>query len=97
MKRQCCGTFEGNCYEKPIGYISYAAVRHADEFGLDLSWYPNIHGDRFHEVRLWLPEVSIYYMCARLVGNIDEKPHIFVKSGWFDDLYSRPFSTFRTR
>jgi len=24
----------------------------------------------------------------------DEKPHIFVKSGWLEDLYRRPFSTF---
>lgn len=85
-------TFEGNSYERPIGYISHAAVRHADEHGLDLSWYPNIHGDRFHEVRLWLPKSQI----ITCVGcrQYDEKPHIFVKSVWFEDLYRRPFSTF---
>ena len=84
--------FEGNSSEKPIGYISYAAVRYADDYGLDLSWYPNIHGDRFHEVRLWLPksQIIICVGCQRY----DEKPHIFVKNGWLDDLHSRPFSTF---
>lgn len=83
--------FEGNSYEKSIGNISYAAVRYADEYGLDLSWYPNIH-DRFHEVRIRLPK-SQFITC---VGSYDydEKPHIFVKSGWLEDLHSRPFSTF---
>ena len=84
--------FNGNSFEDPVGYISYAAVRHADEYGLDLSWYPNVHGDRFHEVRLWLPQ-SQFITCVGC-EQYDEKPHVFVKSGWFDDLYSRPFSTF---
>lgn len=83
--------FEGNPSEGPVGYISYAAVRHADEYGLDLSWYPNTH-DRFHEVRIRLPK-SQFIACVGC-WQYDEKPHIFVKSGWLDDLHSRPFSTF---
>jgi len=86
------GTFEGNSSDEPTGYISYVAVRHADEYGLDLSWYPNALGDRFHEVRLWLPK-SQFITCVGC-EQYDEKPHIFVKSGWFNDLYRRPFSTF---
>lgn len=83
--------FEGNSSEESVGYISYAAARRADEYGLDLSWYPNTY-DRFHEVRIRLPK-SQFITC---VGSwqYDEKPHIFVKSGWLDDLYRRPFSTF---
>lgn len=84
-------TFEGNSSEEPIGYISYATVRRVDEYGLDLSWYPNIH-DRFHEVRIWLPK-SKFITCVGC-WQYDEKPHIFVKSGWLDDQHSRPFSTF---
>lgn len=83
--------FNGNSFEDPVGYISYAAARHADEYGLDLSWYPNIH-DRFHEVRIRLPK-SQFITCVGC-WQYDEKPHIFVKNGWLDDLHSRPFSTF---
>jgi hypothetical protein len=45
--------FNSGKYEN-VGYISYAAIRHVDHFGLDLSWYPNTH-DRFHEVSVRLP------------------------------------------
>lgn len=82
--------FNGAKDEK-VGYISYAVVRHVDEFGLDLSWYPNTY-DRFHEVRVRLPREQ-FIACVDC-WQYDEKPHLFVKHGWLTNLYLRPFSAF---
>ena len=82
--------FNGGKYEN-IGYISYAAIRHVDEFGLALSWYPNIH-DRFHEVRVRLPRDQ-FITCVDC-WQYDEKPHVFVRRGWLTNLHLRPFSAF---
>jgi hypothetical protein len=75
----------------PVGYISYAAVRHIDEFGLEISWYPNIF-DRFHEVTVTLPRDQ-FIVCVGCY-EYDEKPHIFVKTGWLSNLHLRPYSVF---
>lgn len=82
--------FNGGTYDN-VGYISYAAIRHVDEFGLDLSWYPNVF-DRFHEVRVRLPR-NQFISCVDC-WQYDEKPHIFVKHGWLTNLHLRPFSAF---
>lgn len=77
--------------QKIVGYISYAAIRRIDEYALELSWYPNIH-DRFHEVRITLPRSE--FICCVDVYDYDEKPHIFVKNAWLNDLHLRPYSAF---
>lgn len=75
----------------PIGYISYAAVRKINEYSLHLSWYPNVFS-RFHEVAISLPR-NQFVTC---VGSwqYDEKPHIFVKSGWLEQLHLRSYTVF---
>jgi len=82
--------FEGGTYEN-VGYISYAAARSVSVSALELSWYPNIH-TRFHEVRISLPREQ-FVTCVGC-DNYDEKPHIFIKSGWLDNLYLRSYSVF---
>ena len=82
--------FDGGTYRN-IGYISYAAVRHVDEFGLDLSWYANVF-EGFHEVRVRLPRDQ-FITCVDC-WQYDEKPHIFVRHGWLTNLHLRPFSAF---
>jgi hypothetical protein len=82
--------FNGAEYEN-IGRISYGAIRHVDEYGLDLSWYPNIF-DRFHEVRVRLPRDQ-FITCVDC-WEYDEKPHVFVRRGWLTNLHLRPFSAF---
>ncbi len=77
--------------QKIVGYISCAAIRRIDEHALELSWYPNIH-DRFHEVRITLPRSE--FICCVDVYDYDEKPHIFVKNAWLNDLHLRPYSAF---
>lgn len=74
-----------------VGYISYAAIRHVDQVGLDLSWYPNVL-DRFHEVRIRLPRDQ-FITCVDC-WQYDEKPHVFVRHGWLSNLHLRQFSTF---
>lgn len=76
---------------EPVGFISYIAVRSANEHGLELSWYPNT-ADRFHEIRCFLPRSKI----VRCVGcwEYDEKPHLFVESDWYEDIYQRTNSVF---
>jgi hypothetical protein len=82
--------FNGDDYTN-VGYISYAAIRRIDEFALELSWYPNIH-DRFHEVTVTLPRDQ-FIVCVDC-WQYDEKPHVFVKSGWLSNLHLRPYSAF---
>jgi hypothetical protein len=81
----------GSEYEPPIGYISYAAVRKINVESLEMSWYPNIY-DRFHEVVIILPKAD-FVAC---VGSWrwSEKPHIFVKSQWLNNLHLRRYSAF---
>jgi hypothetical protein len=75
----------------PIGHISFAAVRKVNEHSLDLSWYPNVF-TRFHEMAVSLPK-SQFVTC---VGSwrYDEKPHIFVKSGWLEQLHLKSYTVF---
>lgn len=73
------------------GFITFAAARTASPDGIELSWYPNTH-DRFHEVRIFLPS-SAFILCVGC-WQYDEKPRIFVKSEWFEDIHLRVNSVF---
>jgi hypothetical protein len=88
-EKSLLSVFSGGDYE-PIGYISYAAVRRINDTSLEVSWYPVL--DRFHEVVITLPQTE-FVTC---VGSWrwDEKPHIFVKSTWLENLYLRRHSVF---
>lgn len=81
----------GGSYEDPIGYISYAAVRVIHDTNMEISWYPNIY-DRFHEVTVALKKAD-FITC---VGSWrwDEKPHIFVKDSWLNNLHLGRYSVF---
>lgn len=74
-----------------IGYISYVCARSVSNESLELSWYPNIY-DRHHEVRVTLPR-SQFVTCTEL-WQYDEKPRIFVRSEWLEDLHLRAYSVF---
>lgn len=82
--------FEGGEYS-PIGYVTYAAVNAVVENHADLSWYANIF-DRFHEIIVTLPREK-FVAC---VGSwwCDEKPRIFVRREWIDELHLRNYSVF---
>jgi hypothetical protein len=81
----------GGAYDHPPGYISHAVVREMGDTALQLSWYPNIY-DRFHEVRVALPKSEIL-TCVES-WRWSERPHIFVKSTWLNDLHLRSYSVF---
>ena len=78
-----------NPYE--VGYISYAAAHVVHGSSVELSWYPNLI-DRFHEVRVSLPK-SEFITCIRC-SDYDEKPRIFVKDAWVEQLHLRAYSVF---
>lgn len=80
----------GGNYE-PVGFVSYAVGRAILPFSIDLSWYPNI-SERFHEVRISLPRDQ-FVACAGC-DNYDEKPRIFVKGAWVNNLHRRAYSVF---
>jgi hypothetical protein len=82
--------FDGGKYEN-VGYIGYAAARSVNPSAVELSWYPNIY-DRFHEVRIILPREQVV-ACVDCY-DYDEKPHIFVKGAWLENLYLRSYSIF---
>jgi hypothetical protein len=82
--------FNGGKYET-VGYIAYAAARNISPASAELSWYANVY-DRFHELRITLPRDQ-FVAC---VGSwqCDEKPRIFVKGAWLENLYLRLHSVF---
>jgi hypothetical protein len=82
--------FSGGKREQ-VGYISSAAARAISANAIDLSWYPNIF-DRFHEIRVILPR-SEFVVCTECWQR-DEKPRIFVRSGWLTNLHLRAYSVF---
>lgn len=73
------------------GAISYAAARAIGENHVELSWYPDIV-DRFHEVSVTLPRSS--FVCCVECPGCDEKPRLFVRDAWLDNIYAKPFSIF---
>ncbi len=74
-----------------VGRISYASAHAASASGVELSWYPNIN-TRFHEMRVHLP-ADAFVTCVHC-WDIDEKPHIFVRSDWLTALHMRSHSAF---
>lgn len=82
--------FEGAAYEE-IGYVSFVAARKINESSIKLSWYPNT-SDRFHEVSINLPRDQ-FIACVGSRGY-DEKPRVFVKGEWLDNIYQRSYSIF---
>ena len=82
--------FEGAEYEY-IGYISYVAGRKINDGSIELSWYANV-SDRFHEVAITLPKDQFIRCIAS--WQYDEKPRIFVKSKWLENIYLRSYSIF---
>jgi hypothetical protein len=81
---------QGGPYD-PVGYISYAAARSISQHAVELSWYPNIY-TRFHEMRISLPRDQ-FVSCIGC-WRFDEKPHIFVRGAWLDNLHLRSYSVF---
>jgi len=82
--------FNGKALES-VGYVGFVAPRKVHTNSIELSWYPNIH-TRFHEVVIKLPKEA-YIKCVGC-WQCDEKPHIFVKSGWLKGIYLRLYSVF---
>ncbi len=76
---------------KSIGYVSYAAKRSSTESAIELSWYPNTN-TRFHEVVVSLPR-EMFVACVSC-ARYDDMLRVFVRSGWFKNLYLRAHSIF---
>ena len=83
--------FNGETVDTNTGYFAGVCARSVGEFVMELSWYPNIF-DRYHEVKVSLPR-SAFIACVGCWRS-DEKPHMFVKSEWMDNLYLRTYSVF---
>lgn len=82
--------FDGADYQH-IGYVTPVAARKVNSTSIELSWYPNTF-DRFHEVPIRLPRDQ-FIAC---VGSwqSDEKPRIFAKSEWLEQIHICSYSTF---
>jgi hypothetical protein len=82
--------FAGRGYDH-VGYVAYVAARRVTPSSAELSWYPNAI-TRFHELTVSLPKEQ-FVAC---VGSwrCDEKPHIFVRSAWMNQLHLRDYSMF---
>lgn len=74
-----------------VGYISNIQARHITENSIELSWYPDVFY-RFHEVTVSLPKEQ-FVTCVSCPAY-GEKPHIFVKSSWYEHLHLRQYTVF---
>lgn len=82
--------FNGAEYQN-VGYISYIAARKIKDNSLELSLYPNVF-DRFHEVIISLPKDQ--FVACIGCWDFSEKPRIFAKSAWIENIYLRSYSIF---
>lgn len=74
-----------------VGEVAFAAARGLQGDSMQMSWYPNVF-DRFHEVPIRLPRSA--FVTAVGAWQIDEKPHVFVKDAWLNELYRRAYAVF---
>lgn len=82
--------FDGGEHES-IGCVSYVGARKVNENSVELSWYPNFF-DRFHEVSISLPKEQFVTCVGSWV--CEEKPRIFVKRSWLENIHLRSYSVF---
>lgn len=91
-EREWVQIFDGGAGEPySVGYVTRVAARSIGDAWIELSWYVNIN-DRFHEVPLFLP-IDRIVACVD-VPAYDEKPHIFVRSAWLEEIHEKPLATF---
>lgn len=76
---------------KNVGYVTFVAARRVDDCHVELSWMADFF-KRYHAVTILLPRDQI--LCCVGAWRWDEKPTIWVKSGWLDQLYSRMYAVF---
>lgn len=81
----------GETKEFNVGEVAPVAARGLRGEVMQMSWYPNVF-DRFHQVRIRLPRTA--FVMAVGCWRIDEKPRVFVKDSWLQDLYGRSYSIF---
>lgn len=74
-----------------IGYITDISVEKRLSDSIEIQWVVNF-SDRFHTVSINLPKTAF----IRCVGaqSWDEKPRIFVKDDWLDDLYRQHYVSY---
>lgn len=82
--------FDGDEYQY-IGEIVAVAAKNITENSIELVWCANIY-DRFHQVSISLPKDQ-FVAC---VGSwrCDERPRIFVKGDWLENIFLRSYSVF---
>ena len=74
-----------------MGYVSFVAARALHRSAIELAWFANVY-DRFHEVIVSLPKKA--FITWVQVLDYDDKPRLFVRDSWVDQLYLRTNSVF---
>lgn len=74
-----------------VKYVCFAAARKVTVHAVELTWFVDI-SRRYHAVEVTLPRDQIVRCIS--IDKWDEKPTIFVKSAWLDDMYRRVNSVF---
>lgn len=74
-----------------VEYVVPVAVRKVTATSIELTWFVDINR-RYHAVEVTLPRDQVVRCVA--VENYDEKPVVFVKTGWLEDMFKRVNSVF---
>lgn len=74
-----------------VEYVVPVAARKVTPTGIELTWFVDT-ARRYHAVEVTLPRDQVVRCVA--MENYDEKPVVFVRSAWLDDMFRRVNSVF---
>lgn len=74
-----------------VEYVVPVVARKVTATSIELTWFVDI-SQRYHAVEVTLPRDQVVRCVA--IDKYDEKPMIFVKAGWLEDMFKRVNSVF---
>lgn len=74
-----------------VEYVVPVAARKVTDTNIELTWFVDT-SRRYHAVEVTLPRDQVVRCVA--VDKYDEKPVVFVKTGWLGDMFQRVHSVF---
>lgn len=74
-----------------VEYVVPVAARKVTQTSIELTWFVDI-SRRYHAVEVTLPRDHVVRCVS--VEKYDEKPVVFVKAGWLEDMFKRVNSVF---
>jgi hypothetical protein len=69
-----------------VEYVVPVAARKVSPTSIELTWFVDLNR-RYHAVEVTLPRKQVVHCVS--IEKYDEKPIVFVKTGWLEDMFKR--------